>query len=254
MEIRTERKDGVLEIMIDRPSKKNALTAAMYAALADAVREGEADPAIRVILIRGTRETFCAGNDINDFINTPPNAEDHPVFRFMDEVSHATKPLVAAVSGNAVGIGTTMLLHCDLVYVADTSRFATPFTSLGLCPENASTYLLPLVAGYQRAAELLLLGEPFGADKAMACGFVTQVLPQPEVLTAARAAAAKLAALPAKSVRITKALLKRPRMARIEEHIRAEAEAFRPMLGEAPAREAFAAFKERRKPDFSRIA
>ena len=176
------------------------------------------------------------------------------MFRFMHELSHATKPVVAAVTGNAIGIGTTMLLHCDLVYVADNARFSLPFTTLGLCPENASTYLLPLVAGYQRAAELLLLGEPFGADKASEGGFVTQLLPANDVLTAARAAAAKLAALPPKSVRITKALMKRPHLALIEAQIRAEGDAFRPMLGEPSAREAFAAFKERRKPDFSKIA
>ncbi len=254
MDIRTERKDAVFEIVIDRPTKKNALTAWMYAAMAEQLREADGDPAVRVILIRGTRDTFCAGNDIEDFIKEPPDAEEHPVFRFMHELSHATKPVVAAVAGNAIGIGTTMLLHCDLVYVADNARFSTPFTALGLCPENASSYLLPLVAGYQRAAELLLLGEPFGPDKALQCGFVTQVVPQPEVVAAARAAAAKLAALPAKSVRITKALIKRPHLARIEEHIRAEADAFRPMLGEAAAREAFAAFKERRKPDFSKLS
>jgi enoyl-CoA hydratase/carnithine racemase len=254
MDIRTERKGAVLEIAIDRPAKKNAITSAMYAAMADALSEADADPAVRVILIRGTRETFSAGNDIEDFIKAPPASEEHAVFRFMHELSHATKPVVAAVNGVAVGIGTTMLLHCDLVYVADSARFSLPFASLGLCPENASSYLLAMVAGHQRAAELLLLGEAFGADKAMACGFVTQVLPAAEVLNAARAAAAKLAALPPKSIRITKALLKRPHMTRIEEHIRAEADAFRPMLGEAPAREAFTAFKERRKPDFSKLA
>ena len=254
MDIRTEKKGAVLEIAMDRPAKKNAITAAMYAAMADALREAASDPGVRVILIRGTRETFCAGNDIEDFIKAPPNAQDHAVFDFMHELSHATKPLVAAVVGAAVGIGTTMLLHCDLVYVADNTRFSMPFTNLGLCPENASSYLLPLVAGHQRAAELLLLGEPFGADKAVACGFVTQVLPATEVLAAARAAAAKLAALPPKSVRITKALLKRPHLAAIEEHIRAEADAFRPMLTEPAAREAFTAFKERRKPDFSKIS
>ena len=254
MDIRTERRDAVLEIVIDRAAKKNALTAEMYAAMANVLREADADPGVRVMLLRGTREVFSAGNDIDDFMKAPPASEEHAVFRFMHELSHATKPVVAAVVGNAVGIGTTMLLHCDLVYVADNARFSLPFTSLGLCPENASSYLLPLVAGYQRAAELLLLGEAFGADRAAQCGFVTQVLPQAEVLGAAREAAAKLCALPPKSVRITKALLKRPHLARIEEHIRAEADAFRPMLTEPAAREAFAAFKDRRKPDFSKIA
>jgi enoyl-CoA hydratase/carnithine racemase len=254
MDIRTERSGAVLEIAIERPAKKNALTSAMYAAMADALRDAGADAGVRVILFRGLPEVFSAGNDIEDFINAPPNAEGHAVFRFMHELSHAAKPIVAAVTGVAVGIGTTMLLHCDLVYVADDARFSTPFTGLGLCPENASSYLLPLIAGHQRAAELLLLGEPFGADKARECGFVTQVLPAGEVLGAARKAAAKLAALPPKSIRTTKALLKRPHMKHIEEHIRAEAEAFRPMLGEPAAREAFAAFKERRKPDFSNCA
>ena len=248
MDIGTENNGGVLTIRIDRPAKKNAITAAMYAAMADALHAGEADDAVRVVLIHGAPDVFCAGNDIEDFVAAPPNAEGHAVFRFMHELAHAAKPLVAAVNGVAVGIGTTMLLHCELVYVADDAKFSVPFTRLGLCPENGSSYLLPMIAGYQRAAELLLLGETFGADKARECGFVTQVLPAGAVLTAA----AKLASLPAKSIRTTKALLKRAHLRHVDEHIGAEADAFRPMLTEPAAREAFAAFRERRKPDFSK--
>ena len=254
MDIGTEKNGGVLTIRIDRPAKKNAITAAMYATMADALHAAEADNAVRVVLIHGAPDVFCAGNDIEDFVMAPPNAEGHPVFRFMHELAHAAKPLIAAVNGAAVGIGTTMLLHCELVYVAGDAKFSVPFTRLGLCPENGSSYLLPMIGGYQRAAELLLLGETFGAEKAKDAGFVTQVLPAGEVLEAARNAAAKLAALPAKSLRTTKALLKRAHLRQIDEHIRAEADAFRPMLTEPAAREAFAAFRERRKPDFSKCA
>jgi enoyl-CoA hydratase/carnithine racemase len=251
-EILVARRGAVLEIGIDRPTRKNALTHAMYEALAAAVRSAEGDGAVRAVLFHGTPEAFTAGNDIADFIERPPQGEEAPVFRFIVSVLESTKPLVAAVNGPAVGIGTTLLLHCDLVYAGDNARFSLPFTHLGLLPEFASSYVLPLVAGYQRAAELLLLGEPFGPEAALAAGFVTRVVPAAETLGAARAAADKLCALPPKSVRLTRALMREAHREAIARRALAESGHFRDMLHESAAREALTAFMEKRKPDFSR--
>ncbi|MGZ5589866.1 MAG: enoyl-CoA hydratase-related protein, partial [Usitatibacter sp.] len=208
MDILTGRDGPILDIEFNRPQKKNAFTSDMYEALAAALGEAERDDSVRVVVFHGAAGIFTAGNDIEDFAKRPPQGEDSPVFRFLEAASRAPKPLVAAVDGPAVGIGTTLLLHCDLVYAGEDARFRLPFASLGLVPEFASSYLLPLVAGYQRAAELLLLGEAFDAQKAYAAGFVTKVVPPGEALGAARAAAMKIAALPAKSVLLTKSLLK----------------------------------------------
>ena len=209
---------------------------------------------MRAVLFHGQAGVFTAGNDIEDFMKRPPQGTDSPVFRFLEAASQAAKPLVAAVNGPAVGIGTTLLLHCDLVYAGDNARFRLPFTSLGLVPEFASSYLLPLIAGYQRAAELLILGEAFDAQKAYEAGFVTKVVPAAQALDAAREAARKIAALPAKSVRLTKALLKSAHAAAVRNQLQVEGEHFRAMLGEPAAREALAAFLEKRAPDFSKIA
>ncbi len=173
MTIAVSRDGGVLEIALDRPGKKNAITAAMYAALAEALREADSDDAIHAVLFRGNGDAFCAGNDLEDFAANPPADGDAPVFLFLDAASRAVKPFVAAVHGSAVGIGTTLLLHCELVYAAEDARFALPFTRLGLVPEFGSSYLLASIAGYQRAAELLLLGESFDANKAYEAGFVS---------------------------------------------------------------------------------
>jgi enoyl-CoA hydratase/carnithine racemase len=252
MDILVSRDGAVTTIELNRPQRRNALTAEMYVQLAEALREAEADDAVRVVLFRGKADVFTAGNDIEDFMQRPPVGDDPPVFRFLRAVSHATKPLVAAVNGPAVGIGTTLLFHCDLVYAGDNARFQMPFTSLGIVPEFASTYLLPLIAGYQRAAELLLLGEPFGPDKALAAGFVTRVVPASETFEVASQAAAKLAALPPKSIRLTKALIREGHRAAIDLQLQKEGEHFRRMLGEPAAREALSAFMEKRKPDFSK--
>ncbi|MGZ5662668.1 MAG: enoyl-CoA hydratase-related protein, partial [Usitatibacter sp.] len=189
MDILTGRDGPILDIEFNRPQKKNAFTSDMYEALAAALGEAERDDSVRVVVFHGAAGIFTAGNDIEDFAKRPPQGEDSPVFRFLEAASRAPKPLVAAVDGPAVGIGTTLLLHCDLVYAGEDARFRLPFASLGLVPEFASSYLLPLVAGYQRAAELLLLGEAFDAQKAYAAGFVTKVVPPGEALGAARAAA-----------------------------------------------------------------
>jgi enoyl-CoA hydratase/carnithine racemase len=247
MEIATNREGGVFEIAFDRPQKKNALTADMYVALTNAVREAEADAAVRVVLFRGNGDSFCAGNDLEDFAAKPPATADSPTYAFLTAASQATKPFVAAVHGSAVGIGTTLLLHCELVYAAQDTRFSLPFTRLGLVPEFASSYLLPLFAGYHRAAELLLLGETFDAPMASAAGFITRVVPRDLVLETARDAARKLAALPPKSVQRTKILMRGPHAASVELQMKAEAEWFRPMLGEPAARAALEAFLARRK-------
>ena len=252
-EIVTEIRDRVLRVEIARPEKKNALTAAMYAAMADALTTAESDAGVRVVLVHGARDCFTAGNDLKDFLERPPHGEGTPVSRFLRGISTFPKPLIAAVNGAAVGIGTTMLLHCDLVYAAPGARFQLPFVPLGLVPEAGSSFLLPYIAGYQRAAELLLLGQPFGAEKALAAGIVTEVIEEDELLETARDAALGVAALPPAAVRHTKALMKQRFSARIAEAMEAEGAVFRERLASPEAKEAMTAFFEKRKPDFSRF-
>jgi enoyl-CoA hydratase/carnithine racemase len=252
-EIRTETRERVLAIEIARPEKRNALTQAMYAALADALRAADSDAGVRAVLIHGSRDCFTAGNDLKDFLERPPHAEETPVFRFLTGLPAFAKPLVAAVNGPAVGIGTTMLLHCDFVYAAPAATFQLPFVNLGLVPEAGSSFLLPYIAGYQRAAELLLLGRPFGAEKALAAGFVTEIVPEAELFERARAAALGVAALPPAAVRAAKALMREPYRARVAEAMQAEGKVFRERLASPEAKEAMTAFFEKRKPDFSRF-
>ena len=252
-DILAARRGAVFEIAFNRPARKNALTHAMYEALSESMRAAEGDDGVHAILFHGAPDVFTAGNDIADFLERPPSGPDAPAFRFIESVLAGTKPLVAAVNGAAVGIGTTLLLHCDLVYAGENARFCLPFTQLGLLPEFGSSYALPLVAGYQRAAELLLLGEPFGPDKALAAGFVTRVVADAQTLATAREAGDKLCALPRKSIRVTRALMREAHRAAIATQARAESEHFRGMLGEPAAREALAAFMEKRKPDFSKF-
>ena len=251
--ILSETRDGVARVEINRPDKKNALTAAMYQAMADAIKAAEAAAAVRVLLIHGKPDLFTAGNDLQDFLDNPPRDDDRPVFRFLYGISQAQKPIVAAVAGAAVGIGTTMLLHCDLVYAAPNARLQLPFVNLGLVPEAASSLLLPALAGYQRAAELLLLGEPFSAHKGKEIGLVTEVVPEAELFGVAMAQAQKLAARPAASLRLTKQLLKQGQAAAVAQRIRQESEHFGERLKSPEAKEAFTAFLEKRKPDFSRF-
>lgn len=247
-------RDGAIQrITINRPDKKNALTADMYAAIAEALRGADADTRVRAVLIHGAGDAFTAGNDLQDFLANAPRYADAPVFRFLNAVSHAEKPLVAAVGGVAVGVGTTMLLHCDLVYAEEGAKLALPFVNLGLCPEAASSFLLPAIVGYQRAAELLLLGEPFDARKAWELGLVTEVVPAGQALARAETAARKLAEKPAASVRITKQLMKRTLMPMIEATLAEEIRRFGERLGSPEAKEAFAAFLEKRKPDFAKF-
>ena len=248
-----ETRDRVQRIEIARTEKKNALTQEMYKAMADALAAADGDPQVRVVLIHGARDCFTAGNDLKDFLNRPPHSESSPTTRFLRGIATFGKPLLAAVNGAAVGIGTTMLLHCDLVYAAPGARFQLPFVPLGLVPEAGSSFLLPYIAGYQRAAELLLLGQPFDAEKAQAAGFVNAVVPEGELLERARAAALAIAALPPAAVRATKDLMRRRVSPRVAEAMADEGKVFSERLASPEAREAMTAFFEKRKPDFSRF-
>lgn len=253
MTIQTQVADGILRVDIARADKKNALTADMYTGLAEALAAGGRNAAVKVVVIAGAEGAFCAGNDLTDFLQNPPKTFDDPVFRFLTEITSLEKPLVAAVTGVAVGIGTTMLLHCDLVYAAEGAKFALPFVNLGICPEAASSFLLPLMAGYQRASELLLLGEPFDVATAREIGLVNRVLPAAEVVPAAMATAARLAARPSSSVRTTKRLMRGWQAAMVRQALEEEGRTFVAMLSSPEAKEAFGAFLEKRKPDFSKF-
>ena len=249
--IKTETQDGVARIEIARPEKKNALTAAMYQAMADAIAAAHDDAAVRAILIHGQPSIFCAGNDLEDFLKNPPAGLDAPVFQFMQALCTAEKPVVAAVHGAAVGIGTTMLMHCDFVYAADNAMFSMPFVSLGICAEFGSSMLVPLAAGYHKAAEKLLLGEPISAEEAVEMRIVNRLLPPGEVLAYATRQAQRFNTLPPASVRATKRLMKSGWKAVVEKVIMDEGQTFAKMLTQGEAREAMSAFLERRKPDFS---
>jgi enoyl-CoA hydratase/carnithine racemase len=253
-DVRVRTEGRVLSIEMARLEKKNALTAAMYGAMAAALARAEADPAVRAILIHGSRECFTAGNDLKDFLDRSGSGGPSAAFGFISALPALAKPLVAAVNGPAVGVGTTMLLHCDFVYAAPAARFQMPFVPLGLVPEAASSLLLPLVAGYQRAAELLLLGQPFTAEKALAAGIVTEIVPEAELLERARAAAAAVAELPPESVRLAKRLMKRHWGAAIAAQMQEESRLFGERLQSGEAKEAMTAFFEKRKPDFSRFS
>ena len=242
---------GVTTITLNRVDKKNSITAAMYSTLADALDQAKADAAVRVVLLQGDATVFSAGNDIGDFLHKPPAGQDSPVFRFLHGIAAFPKPIVAAVCGPAVGIGTTMLLHCDLVYAGDNAAFALPFVNLGLCPEAASSLLVPQMFGYHRAAEALLLGEPFMAEAALEVGLVNRVVPPTEANAIAQAQARKLAAKPISSLIETKRLMKKGQAALVAQQMTEEGAVFGRMLGEPAAREAFTAFMEKRKPDFS---
>lgn len=252
-EILTHLDAGVLSLTINRVDKKNSITAAMYAVMADALAAAENDSAVKAVVIQGHETIFSAGNDIGDFLNKPPSTQDSPVFRFLRGISSFPKPIVAAVCGPAVGIGTTMLLHCDLIYAGDNAAFSMPFVNLGLCPEAASSFLVPQLMGYPRAAEALLLGEPFSAETALELGLINCIVPPAEVSALAQQQARKLAAKPLSSVIETKRLMKKSNASTVAERMAEEGASFGRMLGEPAAREAFTAFMEKRKPDFSNV-
>jgi enoyl-CoA hydratase/carnithine racemase len=243
---------GVLEVAFNRPAKKNALTGAMYAAVVDAFRHADADASIRAVLLSGTGDTFTSGNDIKDFQTRAATNELTHASPFLDALSSLATPLVAAVNGAAVGVGTTMLAHADLVIAARSARFVMPFTSLGLVPEAASSLLFPRLVGHQRASALLLLGEALDAETARDWGLVYRVVDNDSLMGIARAVAARLAALPPEAVRQTKNLIKNGRQD-VPGRIAEELVLFRERLRSPEAAEAFAAFVEKRKPDFSRF-
>lgn len=244
---------GVMTLTFNRLDKKNSITAAMYAAMADALQQAAADAAVRVVLLQGHETIFSAGNDIADFLNNPPAGEGSPVFCFLHGIAAFPKPVIAAVSGPAVGIGTTLLFHCDLVYAGDNAAFSMPFVNLGLCPEAASSLLVPQMMGYHRAAEALLMGEPFMAEAALEVGLVNRIVPPTEVNALAQAQARKLAAKPLTSLIETKRLMKKGQAAQVAQQMTEEGVSFGRMLREPAAREAFGAFMEKRKPDFSQV-
>ncbi len=254
-DILTHTEAGVMTLTLNRPGKKNSITQAMYSAMADALLHAGTDTSVRAVVFQGHATVFSAGNDIGDFLNGPPRLEgatqDTPVMRFLYGISSFAKPIVAAVCGPAVGIGTTMLFHCDLVYAGDNAAFSMPFVNLGLCPEAASSLLVPQMLGYHRAAEALLLGEPFMAEAALEVGLVNRIVPPTEANGVAQAQARKLAAKPISSLMETKRLMKMGQASQITERIAQESASFGRMLSEPAAREAFTAFMSKRKPDFS---
>jgi enoyl-CoA hydratase/carnithine racemase len=244
---------GVMTITFNRLEKKNSISAAMYATMADALTQSDSSNAVRVVVFQGHETIFSAGNDIGEFLNGPPSNQESPVFRFLFAISTFSKPIVAAVSGPAVGIGTTMLFHCDLVYAGDNAAFSMPFVNLGLCPEAASSLLVPQMMGYHRAAEALLLGEPFMAEAALEVGLVNKVLPPLETSSYAQSIAKRLAAKPISSLIETKRLMKKGFAKTVKEQMQEEGASFGRMLKEPAAKEAFGAFLEKRKPDFSQL-
>lgn len=246
-----ETHGAVLEIRLDRPKKKNALTIAMYSAMVEALEQGAKDPAIRAVVFTAEGEAFTAGNDVMDFMAGLGDGEP-PVLRFIRLLAQYEKPLVAAVNGPAVGLGTTMLLHCDLVYATETARLHAPFVSLGLVPEAASSLLLPRRVGPAVAAEMLLLGTPMSATRAKEVGIVNAIVPAGELRATALDRAAALAKQPPRALQLSRALLRgdaTPTLARLDE----EAKLFAECLAGAEAREAFSAFIEKRTPDFSKL-
>jgi enoyl-CoA hydratase/carnithine racemase len=252
-DILTHREAGVLTLTLNRLDKKNALTTDMYAALADALVQAAEDPAVRVAVIQGHEQIFTAGNDLQDFRERPPlldAANPAPVHRFLDALRTFPKPLLAAVAGPAVGIGTTMLLHCDLVYAGDNAAFSMPFVNLGLCAEGGSSVMLPALMGYQKAAEKLLLGEAFYAEEALEIGLVNRVVPPHEVAAYAQAQAVKLALKPQASLVATKVLMKRSQ-AGLKSVMDDELKLFGELLRGPACKEAIDAFMNKRKPDFS---
>jgi len=252
--IKIENSAGILSLTMARPDKKNALTNAMYGALADAIEGAETDPSVRVLLIRGEGDMFTAGNDVGEFaaMATGSFRAEPQVGRFLQALAQSGRPLIAAVQGRAVGVGTTMLLHCDLVVLAENALLSTPFVNLALVPEAASSLLMPLRIGYARAFEMFALGEAVDAKSALAWGLANRVVPLDRLDAEAGALAARLARQPAGAVSITKRLMRNP--TQLMAQIQAESAEFKARLTTAEAREAFMAFAERRPPDFTKLA
>ncbi len=251
-DIVTERSGSILRIQLNRPAKKNAMTSSMYISLADLLNGAAADDQIRVVLWHGAGDSFCAGNDIEDFLKNPVGPGESPQSRLMKAFINFDKPLVAAVHGAAIGGGTTMLTHCDFVYAGESAKFQMPFINLALIPEFGSTYSIPARIGHIRAAQLLMLGHPFDAKQAAELGLVTQVVPDAKLLAVATETAQKLAEKPMGALRACKRLMKAGSRAQLEQAMSVENEEFSSRLRSADAKEALAAFLERRPPNFTR--
>jgi len=251
-EIVTERSGSILDVALNRPTKKNAMTSSMYSTLAGLLDEADKDAGVRVVLLRGAGDSFTAGNDLQDFVKNPPAASDSPQDRLIGALVAFGKPLVAAVHGVAIGSGTTMLPHCDFVYAGEGAKFQMPFVNLALVPEFAASYSVPAQIGYLAAAELILLGLPFDARRAAELGLVTRVVPDATVLATARETAQILAVKPAGALRASKKLLKRPLREALGAAARAENQEFAARVRSAEAKEAFTAFFEKRRPDFTK--
>ena len=245
--------DAVTTLQLNRPEKKNALTAAMYQALADGLAAAEADPSVRVAVIRGTEGCFTGGNDLMDFMQHPPTGEDSSVGQFLKAIATFAKPLVAIADGVAIGVGTTLLLHCDLVYLGANARLKLPFVNLGLCPEAASSLLLPRLVGTAKASELLLLGREFNASEAVAMGLANARFESADLVEGAMVIVRQLAAQPPEAVRVSKALIRARDRAAVAEVMRIEFEQFTARLMSPEAAEAFQAFAEKRAPDYSKF-
>jgi enoyl-CoA hydratase/carnithine racemase len=251
-EIVTEHSGSILRVQLNRPTKRNAMTSAMYLSLAGIFNEAANDENTRVVLWHGAGDSFCAGNDIEDFLKNPPGPGESPQARLMEALVNFDKPLVAAVHGAAIGGGTTMVTHCDFIYAGESTKFQMPFINLAVVPEFGSSCSVPLRIGHVRAAELILLGVPFDARRAAELGLVTQVLSDKDVLARATETAGKLAAKPAGALQASKRLMKQPFREQIKAAMKAENEEFSAQVRSEDAKEAFTAFLEKRKPDFTR--
>ena len=250
-EIITERSASVLRVQLNRPAKKNAMTSSMYVTLAEIFTDAAKNEQTRVVLWHGAGDSFCAGNDIEDFLKNPPGPGDSPQARLMNALVDFDKPIVAAVQGAAIGGGTTMLTHCDFVYAGESAKFRMPFIDLAVLPEFGSSCSIPAMMGHIRAAELVLLGLPFDARRALELGFVNQVVSDQNLLATASETARKLAAKPAGALQASKRLMKRSFRGQIKAAMKAENEAFSAQVRSEDAREAFAAFLQKRPPNFN---
>jgi enoyl-CoA hydratase/carnithine racemase len=250
-EIITERSASVLRVQLNRPAKKNAMTSSMYVTLAEIFTDAAKNEQTRVVVWHGAGDSFCAGNDIEDFLKNPPGPGDSPQARLMNALVDFDKPIVAAVQGAAIGGGTTMLTHCDFVYAGESAKFRMPFIDLAVLPEFGSSCSIPAMMGHIRAAELILLGLPFDARRALELGFVNQVVSDQNLLATASETARKLAAKPAGALQASKRLMKRSFRGQIKAAMKAENEAFSAQVRSEDAREAFAAFLQKRPPNFN---
>src|SRR5215831_16558260 len=251
-DIVTERSNGILRVELNRPERKNALTGAMYMRLAEIFNEAAEDEETLVVLWHGAGDGFSAGNDVGDFLKNPPGPGESPQARLMDAFVRFEKPIVVAVQGAAIGGGTTMLTHCDVVYAGESARFQLPFINLALVPEFGSSYSLPARIGHLRAAELFLLGEPFTAARAAELGLVTRVVADRDLLATATATAQKLAAKPSGALRTSKRLIKQGFVDQVKAAIKREMQEFSERVRSAEAKEALSAFLEKRPPNFNK--